>query len=114
MDMMSTGASPGLALRKLGGEGRPEGRSLPAALIAACTSRAAPSTLRDRSNWTTMEVLPSEDVEVISETPAMAPNRRSSGAATEEDMVAGSAPGWLAVTMMVGRSTLGSGATGRL
>ena len=44
----------------------------------------------------------------------MAPSRRSSGAATEEDMVAGSAPGWLAETAMVGRSTRGSGATGRL
>ena len=28
-------------------------------------------------------------------------------------MVAGSAPGWLALTTMVGRSTLGSGAIGR-
>ena len=93
--------------------GSPAGRSDPAALIAAWTSRAAPSTLRERSNCTTIEVVPSDEVEVISDTPAMAPSRRSSGAATEEAMVAGSAPGWVAPTTMVGRSTLGSGATGR-
>ena len=52
-------------------------------------------------------------VEVISVTPAMAPSRRSSGAATELAMVSGSAPGLAAMTTMVGKSTLGSGATGR-
>src|ERR687885_534611 len=62
----------------------PGGRSDPAALIAACTSFAAPSTLRERSNCTTMEVVPRPEVEVISDTPAMAPRRRSSGAATAE------------------------------
>ena len=60
-----------------------------------------------------MAVLPSEEVEVSSATPAIAPSRRSRGAATDEAMTAGSAPGWLAVTTMVGRSTLGSGAMGR-
>ena len=61
-----------------------------------------------------MEAAPSEVVEVISVTPAMAPSRRSSGAVTEFDMIAGSAPGWLAVTTMVGMSIRGSGAMGRL
>ena len=106
------GASAGLARRKVGGLGRPAGRSVPAALIAASTSFAASAWLRLRSNCTTMEVVPSEELEVISLTPAMAPSRRSSGAATEAAITAGSAPGWLAVMTTVGRSTRGSGATG--
>ncbi len=101
--MMSTGASPGLALRKYGWVARPAGSSLAAALIAACTSRAAPSMLRDRSNCMMMVVPPSSEVEVISDTPAMAPSWRSSGAATEDAMVAGSAPGCPALIMMVGQ-----------
>src|SRR5258706_16047882 len=100
---ISTGASPGLALRNRGGFGRPAGRSLPAALIAARTSRAAASTLRERSNCTTIEVVPRDEVDVISVTAAMVPSRRSRGAATDEAIVAGSAPGWLAVTTTVGR-----------
>src|SRR6185369_14150103 len=52
-------------------------------------------------------------VEVISVTPAMRPNWRSSGAATEVDMVTGSAPGRPAETEMVGKSTCGRGDTGR-
>src|SRR6185369_9174871 len=52
-------------------------------------------------------------VEVISVTPAMRPNWRSSGAATEVDMVTGSAPGRPALTEMVGKSTCGRGDTGR-
>jgi hypothetical protein len=46
-------------------------------------------------------------------TPGISPSRRSSGAATVAAMVEGSAPGRLAVTWMVGNSTLGSAATGR-
>ena len=53
-----------------------------------------------------------ELVEVISLSPAICPNRRSSGVATLEAMVAGSAPGRLAETWTTGNSTLGSGATG--
>ena len=45
-------------------------------------------------------------------TPAMRPNWRSSGVATEEAIVSGLAPGRPAVTEMVGKSTCGSGETG--
>ena len=45
-------------------------------------------------------------------TPAMRPNWRSSGAATEVAMVSGLAPGSAADTWMVGKSTCGSDATG--
>ncbi len=55
---------------------------------------------------------PSELDEVISVTEAMRPNWRSSGVATEEAMVSGLAPGRLAFTEMVGKSTCGSGDTG--
>ena len=46
-------------------------------------------------------------------TPAMRPNWRSSGVATEEAIVSGLAPGRPAETWMVGNSTCGSGATGQ-
>ena len=69
--------------------------------------------LRSISNCTITEVLPVELTEVISLTPAISPSRRSSGAATEFAMVAGSAPGRAACTTMVGIDTLGSAATGR-
>src|ERR1700682_5491347 len=83
------GAAAELALRKVGTIGRSVGRSLAAALSAACTSRAAPSMLRERSNWTAMLVEPSALVEVISVTPAISARRRSSGAATVAAMVGG-------------------------
>jgi hypothetical protein len=82
-------------------------------LIAACTSRAALSTSRSRSNCIVMFVLPSALVDVISVTPAMRPKRRSSGVATAEAIVSGLAPGRFALTWMVGKSTRGSGARGR-
>src|ERR1700758_388881 len=50
--------------------------------------------------------------EVISLIPAMRPNWRSSGVATEDAMISGLAPGRLAPTEMVGKSTWGSGETG--
>ena len=80
----------------------PVGSSVRAALMAACTSRAALSTLRSRSNCSVMEVLPRMEREVISVTPAMAPSDRSSGVATVAAMVSGLAPGRLALTEMVG------------
>ena len=70
--------------------------------------------LRDRSNCTVMLVEPSELTEVISVTPGICENCRSSGVATLEAMVSGLAPGRLALTWMVGKSTSGSAATGRL
>src|ERR1700716_4266827 len=51
--------------------------------------------------------------EVIWVTPAMRPNWRSRGVATAEAMVSGLAPGSPAPTEMVGKSTCGSGATGK-
>src|ERR1700675_775326 len=59
-----------------------------------------------------IEVVPSELADVISETPAMWPNCRSSGVATEDAMICALAPGSEAPTEMVGKSTCGSGETG--
>ena len=59
-----------------------------------------------------MEVLPSVLVEVISVTPAMWPNCRSRGVATDDAMISALAPGRPALTEMVGKSTSGSGDTG--
>jgi len=56
---------------------------------------------------------PKELTDVISETPAICAKRRSSGAASDEAAVAGSTPGSCALTEIVGKSTFGSGATGR-
>ena len=108
------GALAGLILRYCGLLGRSPGISMRAALIAACTSRAAPSMLRDRSNCSTMRALLTVLVEVISRTPAMAPSARSSGVVRLVATVSGEAPGRLAVTRMVGNSTRGRGATGSL
>src|SRR5213083_2837569 len=80
--------------------------------IAACTSCAAASMLRSRVNWSVMLVLPRLDEEVIWSTPAMVENCFSSGVATAEAMVSGLAPGRLALTVMVGKSTLGRVETG--
>ncbi len=80
----------------------PEGSSVRAALMAACTSWAALSTVRGRSNCSVMRVLPCVELEVISFTPAIAPSARSSGVATVAAMVSGLAPGRLAVTEIGG------------
>jgi hypothetical protein len=52
-------------------------------------------------------------VEVISVTPAMCPNWRSKGVATEEAMISALAPGKLELTEMVGKSNCGNGENGR-
>ena len=67
---------------------------------------------RSKSNCSVIEVEPSALDEVISFTPAMWPNCRSSGAATDDAMISGLAPGSEAPTLMVGKSTCGRGATG--
>ncbi|TWG86304.1 hypothetical protein L602_002100000930 [Cupriavidus gilardii J11] len=82
--------------------GRLLGRVARDALMAACTSRAAPSMSRDRSNCSTIRVEPSELLDVISLTPAIEPSARSSGVATVAAMVSGLAPGSDADTEMVG------------
>src|SRR5882724_7151289 len=110
--MNMIGKSAGLTLRKLGGVGSSAGRRRIAEEIADCTSSAAPSIERLRSNCRTIEVFPSDDVEVIVVTPAMVANCRSRIEATEAAIVSGLAPGSWAVTWMVGKSTRGTAATG--
>jgi hypothetical protein len=83
-------------------------------LIAASMSCAAASMLRLRSNCTVIEVTPSALVEVSCVTPEICENWRSSGVATDDAMVCGLAPGRLAETAMVGKSTWGSGAIGSI
>src|SRR5579864_8169695 len=68
---------------------------------------------RLRSNCSVRPVDPSELDELISVTAAMCPNWRSSGVATDEAIVSGLAPGRPALTWIVGKSTCGSGDTGR-
>src|ERR1700676_2365884 len=89
------------------------GKLLLAAVIAACTSCAARSMFRLRSNCTVIEVAPRALNEVIWATPAIWPTWRSNGAATEDAMISALAPGRVAVTTTVGKSTCGRGATGR-
>ena len=69
--------------------------------------------LRSRVNCIVTDVLPRELVEVIDSMPAMLENCCSSGVATEAAIVSGLAPGRLAETEMVGKSTLGRSLTGR-
>ena len=104
--------SAGLTFRKEGGAGMSVGRSRCACEMAACTSCAAASIFRARSNWIVTRVVPSELVEVIDSIPAMVENSFSSGVATEEAMVSGLAPGRLAETVIVGKSTFGRSLTG--
>src|ERR1700676_1531878 len=89
------------------------GNCPPAALIAARTSAAAASTLRLRSNCTVTELKPSVLDEVIWTMPGICPNCSSSGVATDDAMVCGSAPGNCAVTEIVGKLTFGKEETGR-
>src|SRR5215467_7405002 len=107
------GASAGLTFRYVGFDGRFGGSWPFAALIADCTSRAAPLMSRERSNWSVTAEAPRKLVEVISVTAAIRVNWRSSGVATAEAIVSGLAPGNPAPTEIVGKSTCGSGATGR-
>src|SRR3990170_8519627 len=103
-EMNRIGQSPGLTLRKLGGVVISTGNRRAAVDRAVCTSSAAPSMSRLRSNWTVIWVLPSDDDDVIEEMPAMVDNCRSIGEATEAAMVSGLAPGKVADTLMVGKS----------
>ncbi len=82
--------------------------------IAACTSCAAASILRLSENCSVIDVEPSDDVDVIESTAGIVENCFSSGVATADAIVSGDAPGKLADTEIVGKSTFGSAATGRL
>src|SRR5271155_4242 len=110
--MIMIGESAGFTFRYVGFAGRFAGRYVRAALIAASTSRAAPSMLRLKSNWIVTEVVPRLLADVISVTPAICPNWRSSGVATEDAIISALPPGKLALTEIVGKSTCGRGATG--
>ena len=111
--MIMIGASAGFTLRYVGGDGMALGSEPCAALIAACTSAAAASMLRLRSNCSVICVVPITLLEVIWLTALIWANCCSSGSATVAAIVSGLAPGKLAVTVMVGKSTVGSGACGR-
>ena len=113
MAMNMIGQSAGFCLRNVGGCGMARGNWRVAAEIAACTSWAAASILRSRLNCRVMVVLPWLLDEVIESMPLMVENWFSSGAATALAMVSGSAPGRLALTVMVGKSKLGRSETGR-
>ncbi len=80
--------------------------------MADCTSCAAASSERSSENCSVMLVEPRELVEVIESRPGMVENCRSSGVATDAAMVSGLAPGRLAFTWMVGKSTFGRSLTG--
>src|SRR5215468_8826158 len=83
-----------------------------AALIACCTSCAAASILRDRSNCRVIEVTPTPLNDVIWLSDGIEVNCVSSGLATADAIVLGLAPEYCAVTLIVGKSTLGTAATG--
>src|SRR5216684_7876685 len=68
--------------------------------------------LRARSNCSVIVVVPTPLNDVISLSEGIAVNCCSSGVAIAEAIVPGLAPGKLAVTVIVGKSTLGSAATG--
>src|SRR5208337_447014 len=68
--------------------------------------------LRVKSNCSVTLVVPRLLDDVISVIPAILPNWRSSGVATDEAMISGLAPGKLAPTEIVGKSICGSGDTG--
>src|SRR6516162_3551437 len=69
--------------------------------------------LRFRSNWSVMLVVPKKLADVISVTPAIRPNWRSSGVATDDAMISGLSPGKPAPTEIVGKSICGRAETGR-
>ena len=109
--MTITAKSPGLTLRKLGGVVISIGSRRAATVSAVCTSSAALSMFRLRSNWTMIWVRPSDDVDVSEVTPEIVDSCRSIGEATDAAMVSALAPGSCAVIWMVGKSTAGSAAT---
>src|ERR1700691_3492417 len=96
------GWSAGLFFLNDGGKGMPGGNRGVTSAMAVCTSTAALSMSRSKLNWRVICVCPVELLDTMESTPAMVVNWRSSTVATEEAMVAGSAPGRLALTFMVG------------
>ena len=83
-----------------------------AAEMADWTSWAAASMLRLSENCRVIVIEPWALVEFIESRPAIVENWPSSGVATAAAMVSGEAPGKLALTEMVGKSTAGNSETG--
>ena len=108
-----TGVSLGFTLRYEGGVVISAGSLRDALAIAAWISCAAASMFRLRLNCTVIRPTPRPLTDVMESTPEMAANSRSSGVAIAAAMVLGLAPGKLVETVMVGKSTFGSAATGR-
>ncbi len=79
-----------------------------AALIAACTSRAAPVNIPVEAELQN-DARAAERAAGGHRTPAIRPSERSSGVATDEAMVSGDAPGSDALTMITGKSTAAGG-----
>ena len=106
------GASEGLTLQYVGGEGRFFGSDPVAALICAWTSLGGGVDV-------TVEIELDGDLRRaqhadrghLRDAGDLA-NCRSSGCATAVAMVSGLAPGYFTFTLMVGKSTCGRGATG--
>jgi len=96
-----------------GGDGMSVGKKPWERAMAACTSCAAASMLRLRSNCRVIEVEPSELDDDMLSIPAIVENWFSSGVATEDAITSGLAPGSEASTWMVGYSTFGKLLTGR-
>ncbi len=89
--------------------------SRPAACDTALwTSCAAASTFRSSENCSTIRVEPVLLVELIVSSPCRPLNCRSSGVATAAAIVSGLAPGSDMLTVMVGKSTVGSSLTGKV
>jgi len=65
-----------------------------------------------RSNWMVMALVPCDELDDIEEMPAMVESWRSMMPATDAAIVSALAPGSVAVTLMVGKSTRGSAETG--
>src|SRR5262249_16263208 len=101
------GESAGLTLRYVGGLGRFFGNCPPAALIAACTSFAAASILRSRTNWIVIDVEPTTLVEGICEMPAICANCVSSGWGTPDATGLGLCAGGGGGTVDGGKMDLG-------
>ena len=99
-------------MRNEGGAVSVVGSSGMTAAMAVCTSTAALSMLRSRSNWIVMLVLPVPLDDTIESMPAIVVIWRSSGLATAEAIVPGSPPGSDALTLSVGNSTCGRSLTG--
>ena len=80
----------------------PAGSSGITSAIAVCTSTAALSMSRSRSNCSVTFVLPFPLDDVIESSPEIVVNCRSSGLATADAIVFGSAPASPALTFSVG------------